>query len=39
MVGENENNPGIMAMAVLELLNVASQAKKYQDIIIKASYV
>lgn len=39
MVGESENNPGIMAMAVLELLNMANQAKKYQDIIIKASYI
>lgn len=39
MIGENENSPGIMAMTVLELLNLASQTKKYQDIKIKASYV
>lgn len=30
MVGENENSPGLMAMAVLELLNIATQKKKYQ---------
>lgn len=39
MVGENDNTPGLMAMAVLELLNRAQQVKKYQTIRLKASYI
>lgn len=39
MIGENENSPGIMAMAVLELLNRSNQAKKFKDIKLKATYI
>jgi kinesin family protein 18/19 len=39
MVGEKENKPGIMAMAVLELLNKAQLNRKYQNIKLKASYM